>query len=50
MGARSVPFEHIARLPMDTLSWTSLIVLTMVAFAVSSLGVAGFRHRDLETT
>jgi len=44
------PFEHIARLPMDTLSWTPLIVLTIVALAVSAIGLAGFRHRDLETT
>jgi ABC-2 type transport system permease protein len=44
------PFEHIARLPMDTLAWTPLIVLTLVALAVSAIGLAGFRHRDLETT
>lgn len=44
------PLEHIARLPLDDMAWTPLIVLTVIAGALVVAGLYGFRRRDLETT
>jgi ABC-2 type transport system permease protein len=44
------PFEHVARLPLEELAWTPLLVLTAVAAILTALGDAGFRRRDLDTT
>lgn len=43
------PFGHVPRLPADELSWTPLLLLTAVAAGLVTLGLAGFRRRDLET-
>lgn len=43
------PFGHVPQLPAAEMSWTPLIVLTLIAAALMWLGLAGFRRRDLET-
>jgi ABC-2 type transport system permease protein len=43
------PFEHIARLPLEALNWTPLVVLAAVAAALAAASLAGFRQRDLDT-
>ncbi|MFE9771376.1 ABC transporter permease [Streptomyces sp. NPDC005931] len=43
------PFGHVPRLPAAELSWTPLLLLTLVAAGLVRLGLAGFRRRDLET-
>jgi ABC-2 type transport system permease protein len=44
------PFEHIARLPLEDLTWPPLLVLTAIAAGLTAAGLYGFRRRDLETT
>ncbi|HEU4541679.1 MAG TPA: hypothetical protein VFR23_11190 [Jiangellaceae bacterium] len=43
------PLEHVARLPLDEVSWTPLVVLTVIAAGLIALGLYGFRQRDLDT-
>jgi ABC-2 type transport system permease protein len=43
------PFEHIARLPLEDLTWPPLLVLTAIAAGLTAAGLYGFRRRDLET-
>ncbi|MDO3645841.1 ABC transporter permease [Nocardia mangyaensis] len=43
------PFEHIARLPMDTVRWPALVWLTVFAAAAVALGFLGFRRRDVDS-
>lgn len=43
------PMEHVARLPLEDLSWTPLLVLTAVAAGLIAVGLYGYRRRDLET-
>ncbi|MFD3484520.1 ABC transporter permease [Streptomyces sp. NPDC058665] len=43
------PFGHIPQLPAADMTWTPLLILTAVAASLICLGLAGFRHRDLET-
>ncbi|MBW1604743.1 ABC transporter permease [Streptomyces sp. JJ66] len=43
------PFSHVPHLPAEPLTWTPLVVLTLLAGALLALGLAGFRRRDLET-
>jgi ABC-2 type transport system permease protein len=42
------PFEHIARLPLAEFTWAPLIVLTVIAAVVATLGINGLRKRDIE--
>jgi ABC-2 type transport system permease protein len=42
------PFEHVARLPLAELTWTPLIVLTVIAAVVAALSLYGLRKRDIE--
>ncbi|WP_232330761.1 ABC transporter permease [Nocardia fusca] len=44
------PFQHIARIPMEDLRWTALIILTVLAAASAAVGAYRFRERDLDTT
>ena len=45
--ARDVsPFEHVPRVPVDSVAWPPLIVLTLLAAGLTAAGVAGFRCRD----
>jgi ABC-2 type transport system permease protein len=39
----------VARLPLEELSWTPLVILTAVAAALIALGLYGFGRRDLDT-
>ncbi|MFW6203745.1 MAG: ABC transporter permease [Actinomycetota bacterium] len=43
------PFEHIARVPLEDLTWTPPLVLTALAAGLVALGLQLFRQRDLET-
>jgi ABC-2 type transport system permease protein len=43
------PFEHVSRLPLDTINWAPLIILTLIAAVVAGAGLLGFRRRDLDT-
>lgn len=43
------PFGHTPRLPVDDISWTPLLVMTLLAAALITVGMSGFRRRDLET-
>ncbi|MDK1473057.1 ABC transporter permease [Streptomyces sp. 549] len=42
------PFGHVPQLPAASLDWTPLLVLTALAAALTALGLAGFRRRDLD--
>ncbi|HLV58946.1 MAG TPA: ABC transporter permease [Natronosporangium sp.] len=44
------PYEHVARVPLEDLTWPPLLVLTAVAAGLVAAGLAGFRRRDLGTT
>ncbi|MFE6282542.1 ABC transporter permease [Streptomyces sp. NPDC057877] len=43
------PFGHVPQLPAADMSWTPILLLTLVAAGLVWLGLAGFRRRDLET-
>jgi ABC-2 type transport system permease protein len=43
------PYEHVARVPLEDLSWPPLLALTALAAGLVAVGLAGFRRRDLET-
>ncbi len=42
------PFHHLALVPAESLRWAPLLVLLAVALAMSALGHALFRRRDIE--
>ncbi|NEE00112.1 ABC transporter permease [Phytoactinopolyspora halotolerans] len=43
------PLEHTGQPPLDSVSWSTVLVLLVVAVVLMGAGLAGFRHRDLET-
>ncbi|BCK56328.1 ABC transporter permease [Nocardia wallacei] len=43
------PFEHVAGLPLEPVSWPPLITLTSLAAAFAAVGGYLFRRRDLDT-
>ncbi|MFI9580364.1 ABC transporter permease [Streptomyces sp. NPDC052236] len=43
------PFGHVPQLPAAEMSWTPMVVLTVIAAGLVWLGLEGFRRRDLET-
>ncbi|HEX5994019.1 MAG TPA: hypothetical protein VFY84_02630 [Jiangellales bacterium] len=43
------PLEHVARLPLQELSWTPLVILTVIAAGLIAIGLSGFGRRDLDT-
>jgi ABC-2 type transport system permease protein len=43
------PFGHVPQLPAADMSWTPMLLLTLVAAGLVWLGLEGFRRRDLET-
>ncbi|MGP3972062.1 ABC transporter permease [Streptomyces sp. 6N223] len=42
------PFGHVPQVPAADMEWTPLVVMTAVAAALTWLGLAGFRRRDLD--
>ena len=45
----SMPFAAVPYLPLETMSWTPLVVLTAVAGALAWSGLARFARRDVQT-
>lgn len=43
------PLEHVAKLPLEEMSWTPLVVLTALAAGLALAGLYTFRQRDLDT-
>ncbi|MHB9852535.1 ABC transporter permease [Streptomyces krungchingensis] len=43
------PFGHLPKLPGGDMAWTPLLVLTAIAAAATTTGLAGLRRRDLST-
>lgn len=43
------PLEHIARAPLDNLTWPPVLILTALAAALVTAGLILFRRRDLQT-
>jgi ABC-2 type transport system permease protein len=43
------PMEHTGRPPLDSVSWPAAMILLVIAGGLVVAGLAGFRHRDLET-
>jgi ABC-2 type transport system permease protein len=43
------PFGHVPQLPAAEMSWTPMLVLTLLAAGLVWVGLEGFRRRDLET-
>jgi polyether ionophore transport system permease protein len=44
------PYGHVPRLPAAEMSWPPLLVLTAIAAALTALGLAGLRRRDLPSS
>jgi ABC-2 type transport system permease protein len=42
------PLGHVPQVPAADLDWTPLVIMTALAAAVTWLGLAGFRRRDLD--
>jgi ABC-2 type transport system permease protein len=43
------PIGHVPQVPAADMDWTPLLVMTVLAAALTWLGLAGFRRRDLES-
>lgn len=43
----ATPFGHIPQLPVDTMEWGGVVVLTVLAFLAMALGMLGYRRRDI---
>jgi ABC-2 type transport system permease protein len=44
-----LPTEHTGQPPLDSISWTTTMLLLVVAAGLAMTGLAGFRQRDLDT-
>lgn len=40
------PFEHVPEMPAQGVEWLPLVVLTLVAMALTAVGLTGLRRRD----
>jgi ABC-2 type transport system permease protein len=45
----SMPFEATPYLPYESMTWTPLVVMTAIAAALFTVGLAGFSRRDIRT-
>ena len=45
--ARATPFGWVPQLPMDTISWPTLIVMTIIGAALTAIGLVAYRRRDI---
>lgn len=43
------PFGHVPQIPVEDFSWTPLLILTAIAAGLITVGLYGFRRRDIET-
>jgi len=43
------PYTHVPQVPMETLTWPALLVLTAITLALGAVGLWGVRRRDLRT-
>lgn len=41
------PFSHTPKMPGAELTWTPLVVMTLIAAALIAVGLVGFRRRDI---
>jgi len=41
------PYGNVPRLPIETMNWTSLIVLTIISIVLIIIGFYGYRKRDI---
>lgn len=41
------PFPHLPQLPVDTMDWAPVVVLTALAAVVVALALVGYRRRDM---
>jgi ABC-2 type transport system permease protein len=48
VGAIS-PFAHLAPVPFTAANWPATTIMTATAMALTAIGVAGYRRRDLRT-
>lgn len=42
------PYAHIPELPVESLNWSSLSLITFIALGLYAVGLFGYRRRDLE--
>ena len=42
------PFGYIPKLPIESMTWTPIIVLTIIAFGLMMIGFVGYNKRDIE--
>ena len=43
----AIPFTGTPRLPADAMSWPPVVVMSLVAVAMTAVGLFGFRRRDI---
>lgn len=46
---RLQPWGHLPKLPTDPMTWTPVLVETVIALLLIGIGVLGYRRRDIET-
>ncbi len=44
------PFAHVPRIPVEPMSWTPELVMSLIAVGLVGLAVVGFRRRDMPVT
>lgn len=42
------PFAHVPEIPVDELAFTPLIILTIIAVALTAVGLFGYQKRDIQ--
>jgi ABC-2 type transport system permease protein len=44
-----LPMEHTGQPPLDSISWSAMMILLVIAAGLVTVGLAAFRRRDLES-